>query len=543
MPLPLVALGVAKVGQKIVVGAAKRAGRVAMKVASKKVLKKAAKNIGKNITKGALKAKRAAKVTKRAAKKGIIKGQKGLIKTAKVSKNVAKMTSKKITKVSRAVAKRYSNYRKVRRLRAEEDKKQEQSLADDFSDTPAGDLMAPTEQMEMFPEGQMDLFPEDAMPVAEGGADATPVSKDAIGILQSIDNNLKRIADSIQDAVGEADQLRQLSEAEAAEKANEKKKNKPEPEKEGFLKKAAKGFGMFGLFMLLLATIQPIIKAFDTLKESITGLWEGYVTPVFTEKIPAAWDATTDWFQGIGDNFMENLEGFKDFGNKIFEGIKDSFNASVLGLKNFGLDMMDKASMMLQNIKKGFGNFIQDLGNHPAFKFIMGEDAAKALADSGTKMSEDATAKIESITADAAERYKKQAIAEAEKQEKDANIEGMKKASTIDTAAADSMPTMNQAISSGAGSEGAALMSSAAAVPSPGAGSSGAALGAASMAASAPREVASPISTADAMMSKTGRTDIVRKGSGIQEDISSVPTVDPILGNIVDKLYFNGVAV
>lgn len=539
MPLPLVALGVAKVGQKIVVGAAKRAGRVAMKVASKKVLKKAAKNIGKNITKGALKAKRAASFTGRATK---YVAQKGIINTAKVSKNVARMTSSKITKVSRAVAKRYSNYRKVRALRALEDRKEEQSLADDFSDTPTGDLMAPTEQMEMFPEGQMELFPQDAMPVTEG-ADATPVSKDAIGILQSIDNNLKTIAERIQDAVTEADQLRQLSEAEAAERRNEKKKNKPEPEKEGFLKKAAKGFGMFGLFMLLLATIQPIIKAFDTLKESITGLWEGYVTPVFTEKIPAAWDATTDWFQGIGDNFMENLEGFKDFGNKIFEGIKDSFNASVLGLKNFGLDMMDKASMMLQNIKKGFGNFIQDLGNHPAFKFIMGEDAAKALADSGTKMSEDAAAKIESITADAAERYKKQAIAEAEKQEKDANIEGMQKASTIDTAAADSMPTMNQAISSGAGSEGAALMSSAAAVPSPGAGSSGAALGAASMAASAPREVASPISTADAMMSKTGRTDIVRKGSGIQEDISSVPTVDPILGNIVDKLYFNGVAV
>ena len=325
MPLPLVALGVAKVGQKIVVGAAKRAGRVAMKVASKKVLKKAAKNIGKNITKGALKAKRAASFTGRATK---YVAEKGIIKTAKVSKNVARMTSSKITKVSRAVAKRYSNYRKVRRLRAEEDKKQEQSLADDFSDTPAGDLMAPTEQMELFPEGQMELFPQDAMPVTES-ADATPVSKDAIGILQSIDNNLKRIADSIQDAVVQADQLRQLSEAEALERKNAKKKNKPEPEKEGFLKKAAKGFGMFGLFMLLLATIQPIIKAFDTLKESITGLWEGYVTPVFTEKIPAAWDATTDWFQGIGDNFMENLEGFKDFGGftdfggfGVFEGFE-----------------------------------------------------------------------------------------------------------------------------------------------------------------------------------------------------------------------------
>jgi hypothetical protein len=210
-----------------------------------------------------------------------------------------------------------------------------------------------------------------ATPITRGGASGLGISKQALSVLQSIDENLKRMVD----ALGLQQQKEEAAKEEAASEAETPGavggKGGAQAEEPGFFRKFMRliiglALSVSQIAMPLYETVKSAVqwmidmgmKVFDFLSEKFLKLFTEDIPHFFVETVP-------DFFMNtLPEVFFSGVDFLKDKMDSILKSVND----------------------ILANIKSGIGGMIVDLADSSAAKFLLPEGMRNSIKEFGKSL-------------------------------------------------------------------------------------------------------------------------------------------------------------
>lgn len=277
-----------------------------------------------------------------------------------------------------------------------------QGAAEAFSQTSVGRLMGDVGGGAEPSERANVIGREEATPTEKGRASGLQISKQTLLVLQSIDENLKRMVD----ALGLQQQKEEAAKEEAASEAQtpgDGKTGGGATEGPGFFKKYSKIIGVLALaitqiamplYETVKAAVQWMIdmgmKVFDFLSEKFLKLFTEDIPHFFVETVP--------------DFFMNTLP--------------ETFYSGVDFLKGKMDSIMKSVNDILASLKKNIGGMIVDLADSSAAKLLLPEGMRTSIKEYGQSLQK-AEVAVEKTTQPTAEN-KAAAAVEKPAQKKEA---------------------------------------------------------------------------------------------------------------------------